>query len=80
MIFDFIVEGVLLGFEIFLLVYLTFGISDVNAMSIIAHSVGFITANLAIVIAIILNIVAYYHIFLCIYGLVKHLRVKMEEK
>lgn len=80
MVFDFIIEGILLGFEIFLLVYVTYGISDVNAMSIIAHGVGFITANLSIIIAIILNLVAYYHIIMCLYHLVKHLQEKMEEK
>jgi hypothetical protein len=45
-------------------------------MSIATHAVGFITANLSLIIAIILNIIAYYKIFMCLYELYKHLQEK----
>lgn len=45
-------------------------------MSIITHVVGFITANLSIITAIVLNLVAYYKIFLCIKDLIGHIREK----
>jgi hypothetical protein len=43
-------------------------------MSIATHAFGFISANLSIIVAIVLNIVAYYKIFLCIYELYQHLK------
>lgn len=67
MVFDFIIEFILLFFEIFMLVYLSIDSARVTAMSIVTHAVGFITANLSIVIGIILNLYAYYKIFMCIY-------------
>ena len=67
MVFDFIIEFILLFFEIFMLVYLSIDSARVTAMSIVPHAVGFITANLSIVIGIILNLYAYYKIFMCIY-------------
>lgn len=78
MIFDFIVEGVLLFFEIFMLVYLTNESAKVTTMSIATHAVGFITANLSLIIAIILNLIAYYKIFMCIYDMYQHLKTKVE--
>jgi hypothetical protein len=80
MVFDFIIEFVLLFFEIFMLVYLVIDGSKIDAMSIITHSVGFITANLSIIIAIVLNLYAYFKIFMCIYELVQHVKEKLEEK
>lgn len=78
MVFDFIIEGVLLFFEVFMLVYLTDDSLKVTAMSIAAHAVGFLTANLSLIIAIILNLIAYYKIFMCLYDMVKHLREKLQ--
>lgn len=49
-------------------------------MSIVTQAVGFITANFSIIVAIILNLIAYYHIIKCIYDLVIVLREKMDEK
>lgn len=63
-----------------MLVYLATSGSKVSAMSIGAHAIAFITANLSIIIAIILNLIAYYKIFMCIYGLYQHLKTKMDEK
>lgn len=80
LVFDFIIEGILLFFEIFMLVYLTNDSTKVTAMSIAAQAIGFITANLSLIIAIILNLIAYYKIFMCIYDLYKHLVTKLEEK
>lgn len=80
MVFDFIIEFVLLFFEIFMLVYLVIDGSKIDAMSIITHAVGFITANLSIILAIVLNLYAYYKIFMCIYELVQHVKEKLEEK
>lgn len=74
MVFDFIIEGILLFFEIFMIVYLANDSAKVTAMSIATHAIGFITANLSLVIAIILNLIAYYKIFMCIYELYKHLK------
>jgi hypothetical protein len=45
-------------------------------MSIATHAVGFITANLSLIVAIILNLIAYYKIFMCLYDLYKHLQEK----
>lgn len=67
MVFDFIIEGILLFFEIFMLVYLVDDSAKITVMSIAAHAVGFITANLSLIVAIILNLIAYYKIFMCIY-------------
>lgn len=80
MVFDFIIEGILLGFEIFMLVYISIDETRVTAMSIVTQAVGFITANFSIIVAIILNLIAYYHIIKCIYDLVVVLREKMDEK
>ena len=80
LVFDFIIEGVLLFFEIFMLVYLVVGGANISVMSIVAHAVGFIMANLSLLIAIILNLIAYYKIFMCLYELYKHLKEKAEEK
>lgn len=49
-------------------------------MSIVAHVIGFITANLSIITAIILNLIAYYRIFLCIKDLISHIRQKAAER
>jgi hypothetical protein len=46
----------------------------VAMMSIVTHVVGFITANLSIIVAIVLNLIAYYKIFLCIKDLIAHLK------
>ena len=74
LIFDLIIELVLLAFEGFLLVYLIMDGSKVAMMSIITHAVGFITANLSLITAIVLNLIAYYKIFLYIKNLISHLR------
>ena len=76
LVFDFIIEFILLFFEIFMLIYLSIDSVRVTAMSIVTHAVGFITANLSIIIGIILNLYAYYKIFMCIYELVQHLKEK----
>ncbi len=78
--FDLVIEFVLLAFEVFLLVYLFQDGAKVAMMSIVAHAVGFITANLSIVTAIILNLVAYYKIFLCIKDLISHLKERAAER
>jgi hypothetical protein len=61
--FDFVIEFVLLFFEVFLLTYLMLNGASISIMSIIAHGIGFLTANLSLVIAIVLNLIAYYKIF-----------------
>lgn len=48
-------------------------------MSIITHGIGFLTANLSLIIAIVLNLVAYYKIFECLRDLVVHLKAKAVE-
>lgn len=73
-VFDFIIEGVLLVFEIIMLAYLATSGSKISGISIGAHAFGFITANLSIIVAIILNLIAYYKIFMCIYDLYQHLK------
>lgn len=78
MIFDFIVEGVMLAFEIFMVVYMVLDSVKINAMTIVTHAFGFITANLSIIVAIVLNIVAYYKIFMCIYELYQHIKEKVD--
>lgn len=74
MIFDFIIEGVLLAFEIFMMVYISLNPNIVSGMSIATHFIGFLTANISIIAAIILNLIAYYKIFICIKDLVAHLK------
>jgi hypothetical protein len=61
--FDLVIEFVLLFFEVFLLTYLLLNGASISIMSIIAHGIGFLTANLSLVIAIVLNLSAYYKIF-----------------
>ena len=80
MAFDLVIEFVLLAFEVFLLVYLFQDGAKIAMMSIITHAVGFITANLSIIVAIILNLVAYYKIFLCLKDLIAHLRERAAER
>lgn len=80
LVFDLIIEGVLLFFEIFMLIYLTTGGSKITSLSIAAHAIGFITANLSLIIAIILNLIAYYKIFMCFKDLYNHLKKKTDEK
>ncbi len=80
LIFDLVIEFVLLAFEVFLLVYLVMDGSKVAMMSIVAHAVGFITANLSLITAIVLNLIAYYKIFLCIKDLISHLKEKAAER
>lgn len=79
-IFDLVIEFVLLAFEVFLLVYLAMDGSKIAMMSIVTHAVGFITANLSLITAIVLNLIAYYKIFLCIKDLIFHLREKAAER
>lgn len=67
MVLDLIIEGIMLFFEIFMLVYIKKSADLVSVMSIITHGLGFLSANLSLVIAIILNLIAYYKIFRCIY-------------
>ena len=76
MVLDLVIEGIMLAFEIFMLVYVKNSASLVSVMSIITHGLGFLSANLSLIIAIILNIIAYYKIIRCIYDLVQHLRSK----
>jgi len=65
--FDITIELVLLGFEIFMLIYVTQGGNKIDLMSIITHSLGFLMANASLAIAIVLNLIAYYKIIMCIY-------------
>ena len=60
-----------------MIIYVSVDATRVSAMSIATQAIGFITANLSIIIAIVLNLIAYYHIFKCIYDLVVILREKM---
>lgn len=69
----------MLFFITFMLIYVAINGSTVAVMSIITHAIGFVLANSTLVIAIILNIMAYYTIFCCIVDLVKHLRNKAIE-
>jgi len=57
-----------------MLVYISLDATAVSAMSIVTQAVGFLTANISLIIAIVLNIIAYYHIFRCLYDLVVVLR------
>lgn len=79
MVLDLIIEGIMLAFEIFMLVYIKNSAELVSVMSIITHGLGFLSANLSLVIAIVLNLIAYYKIIKCIYELVQHLRAKGAE-
>ncbi len=63
-----------------MLIYLTLNGSRIAIMSIITHAVGFIVANLSLIVAIMLNLIAYYKIFYCMYDLYKHLKERGEEK
>ncbi len=54
--------------------YVIMDAAKISGMSIATHAFGFISANLSIIVAIVLNIVAYYKIFLCIYELYQHLK------
>ena len=63
-----------------MLIYVTNGGATVTAMSIVTHAVGFAIANSSLVIAIILNIMAYYTIFCCIVGMIRFLKEKVEEE
>lgn len=78
LVVDFVIEGVLLFFEVFMLVYLVVGGSNISAMSIATHAIGFITANLSLFVAIILNLIAYYKIIMCLRDLYLHLKEKAE--
>lgn len=62
------------------MVYLILDGPKVAMMSIVAHAVGFVTANLSLITAIVLNLIAYYKIFLCIKDLITHLRSKAAER
>jgi divalent metal cation (Fe/Co/Zn/Cd) transporter len=57
-----------------MLIYVTQGGSSVSSLSVVTHAIGFLIANSALAIAIILNLMSYYTIFCCIYDLIKHLR------
>jgi len=57
-----------------MLVYISLDATAVSAMSIVTQAIGFLTANISLIIAIVLNIIAYYHIFRCLYDLVVVLR------
>jgi hypothetical protein len=57
-----------------MLVYVTQGGASVSSLSIATHAIGFLIANSALAIAIILNLMAYYTIFCCIVDLIRHLR------
>lgn len=62
-----------------MLVYIKKSADLVSVMSIITHGLGFLSANLSLIIAIVLNLIAYYKIVRCIYDLVQHLKQKGEE-
>lgn len=69
------IEGFLLVFLIFMIMYIADGGSKVTNLSIATHALGFLIANSALAIAIILNILAYYTIFCCVIDLIKFLKV-----
>jgi hypothetical protein len=60
LILDMVIEGVLLMFEIFVLVNVVKGGASTTAVSITAHFIAFLTSNLSLIVAIVLNIIAYY--------------------
>ena len=74
LILELLLESLLLFFITFMLVYLTQGGASVSSLSIATHAIGFLIANSALAIAIILNIMAYYTIFCCIVDLIRNLR------
>lgn len=78
--FDLAIEAILVGFEIFMLIYVTQGGNKIDIMSIITHTLGFVMANLSLVIAIILNLIAYFKVIMCLWELGKHLKEKGEER
>ena len=57
-----------------MLVYISLDATAVSAMSIVTQAVGFLTTNITLIIAIVLNIITYYHIFRCLSDLVVVLR------
>lgn len=59
-----------------MLIYVKQGGSDMTIFSAIASYVGFITANLALIIGIGINIFIYYDTFICIRDLYRHLKTK----
>jgi len=61
-----------------MLIYLAVGGATVTAMSVATHAVGFVMANSALVIAIILNLLAYYTIFCCIFDMIRFLKAKVD--
>ena len=79
LVFEIIFEFLLLIFLIFMLTYVIIGGGTVTVMSIITHAVGFAMANSSLIIAIILNIMAYYTIFCCIVDMVRYLKAKVDE-
>ena len=78
--FDLAIELILFAFEVFMMVYIKQGANKIDLMSIITHSLGFLMANASLVIAIMLNLIAYYKIVMCIWELVKHLKAKGDER
>jgi hypothetical protein len=74
LVLEMILELLILGFEIFMLIYVTTGGATVTALSIVAHAIGFAMANSTLAIAIILNLLSYYTIFCCVIDCVKHLK------
>jgi len=78
LILEILLESVLTLFILFMLIYVALNGSTVAAMSVATHAIGFILANSTLVIAIILNVMAYYTIFCCIVDLFKHLKNQAE--
>lgn len=76
LVLEIILESVLVFFLLFMLIYVALNGAAVGVMSVATHAIGFVMANSTLVIAIILNIMAYYTIFCCIVDLVKHLKEK----
>lgn len=62
-----------------MLIYLTQGGATVTSLSIVTHAIGFIIANSALAIAIILNLMSYYTIFCCIVDMIRHLKNRAVE-
>jgi hypothetical protein len=73
-ILDIVIESIVLLFEILLLVYNKNSTGVINVISIIVHVFGFLTANVSLIIAIILNLIAYYNIIICLKDLLAHLK------
>jgi hypothetical protein len=78
LILEIILELLILGFEIFMLIFVTNGGASITLMSVIAHALGFALANSTLAIAIILNLMAYYTIFCCVIDCIKHLKSSAE--